>query len=341
MHNWTDPGATSVICDTATSQPKPPFHCRTDGCISISNPDTWLALDWVQKNTTLPTACNSNHTWVGRCYCEYSHSNRTVHHRTSSDRFCSAEQLLLNICFASDCGVASRFGTDTHAPTGIAVAKKAQTLLIAHGAESPPVIRAFDKTGGRQIGTLAVAAAKLAMAPDDGSFWAMPMPIGPEQEGSEVDTRIVRYATPVENQEGQTSSSSSSGSSSSSRRSSSRRRSSSSAPTAAATAPVPPKELAAVTGMTTACAIAVHPTTSELYVTDRKTQRFLVFPAAGGAAAASKPWGESLKLNFPYVSSLEAEGGALGCGNGFSVPFHIAKNRISLPSQARDTHSES
>ena len=187
-------------------------------------------------------------------------------------------------------------------------------------------------SAGRQIGTLTVAAAKLAMAPDDGSFWAMPMPIGPELEGSEVDTRIVRYATPVETQEGQTSSSSSS---------SSRRRSSSSAPTAAATAPVPPKELAAVTGMATACAIAVHPTTSELYVTDRKTQRFLVFPAAGGAAAAGKPWGESLKLNFPYVSSLEAEGGALGCGNAFSAPFHIAKPRISLPSQARDTHSES
>lgn len=41
MHNFTDPGATTVICDTATSRPLPPFHCKTDGCISTSDPDTW------------------------------------------------------------------------------------------------------------------------------------------------------------------------------------------------------------------------------------------------------------------------------------------------------------
>ena len=69
MHNWTDPGVTRVICDTATSQPKPPFHCATDGCISTSNPDTWLALDWERKNSTFPAQCNSNTTWVGHCYC--------------------------------------------------------------------------------------------------------------------------------------------------------------------------------------------------------------------------------------------------------------------------------
>jgi hypothetical protein len=137
-----------------------------------------------------------------------------------------------------------------------------------------------------------VAAAKLVMAPDDTSFWAMPMPIEQDLEASEVGTRIVRYATPTGKEEGQTSSSMST--------------------EVVAAVPVVPKELAAVTGMTTACAIAVHPTTAELYVTDRKTQRFLVFPASGGAAAAGKPWGESLKLNFPYISSLQAEGGALG-----------------------------
>ena len=107
--NWTNigPGTPSVICDTATSQPKPPFHCKTDGCISTSNPDTWLALDWVRRNSTVPAACNSNRSWVGRC-------------------------------------------AYTHAPTGIAVARRGgRALLVAHGAESPPVIRAFDKTGGR------------------------------------------------------------------------------------------------------------------------------------------------------------------------------------------------
>ena len=226
MHNWTDPGATSVICDTATSQPKPPFHCKTDGCISTSNPDTWLALDWVRKNTTVPAACNSNTSWVGHCYY-------------------------------------------THAPTGIAVARNAQALLVAHGAENPPIIRAFDKTGGRLIGSFEVAASKLAMAPDDLSFWAMPF--GP-------DTKIARYATPTET----------------------------------GSEVAPPKELAAVTGMTTACAIAIHPVTSELYVTDRKTQQFLVFPATGGAAAVGKPWGAALKLSFPYLPSLEADGGELG-----------------------------
>ena len=61
----------------------------------------------------------------------------------------------------------------THAPTGITVARKAQALLIAHAVESPPVIRAFDKVGGRLIGSLPVAATKLSMAPDDKSFWAM------------------------------------------------------------------------------------------------------------------------------------------------------------------------
>ena len=67
MHNWTDRGATSVICDTATSRPTPPFHCRTDGCISTSDPDTWLALDWARKNTTFPAACNSNRSWTSPC----------------------------------------------------------------------------------------------------------------------------------------------------------------------------------------------------------------------------------------------------------------------------------
>ena len=60
-----------------------------------------------------------------------------------------------------------------------------------------------------------------------------------------------------------------------------------------------------MTGLDTACAIAVHPTTGEIYVTDRKTQRFLVFPAAGGVASAGKPWGASLKLSFPFLSELQ------------------------------------
>ena len=82
------------------------------GCISTSyQTDTWLALDWVRKNTTVPAGCNSNVSWVGHCYY-------------------------------------------THAPTGIAVARNARALLVAHGAENPPVIRAFDKTGGRLIGSL-------------------------------------------------------------------------------------------------------------------------------------------------------------------------------------------
>ena len=166
-------------------------------------------------------------------------------------------------------------GFYTHAPTGIAVAKKARALLVAHGAESPPVIRAFDKTGGRLIGSLAVAASKLAMAPDDLSFWAMAFGGG--------EAKIARFATPSE----------------------------ADGVGAQAQAP-PPNELASVNGVSTACAIAVHPVTSQLFVTDRTTQQFLVFPATGGAAADGKPWGGSLKLSFPFLPSLEAEGGEIG-----------------------------
>ena len=124
------------------------------------------------------------------------------------------------------------------------------------------------------------------MSPDDLSFWALPMPISVRGGGS----TIVRYATPTEK----------------------------ASAAADAHAPsdgavlVPPTPLATVGGMETACAIAVHPVTSELYVTDRKTQQFFVFPPAGGDAASGKPWGSALQLNFPYLPSLEAEGGVLG-----------------------------
>ena len=123
------------------------------------------------------------------------------------------------------------------------------------------------------------------MAPDVVSFWAMPFGHG---------TKIARYATPTEAGAGMEVGVGAG------------------AGVGAEVAPAPPTELAAVTGMPTACAIAVHPMTSELYVTDRKTQRFLVFPASGGAAAVGRPWGEALKLSFPYLPSLEADGGELG-----------------------------
>ena len=175
--------------------------------------------------------------------------------------------------------------SDTHAPTGIAVAKKGRALLIAHGAETPPTIRAFDKTGGRLIGSLAVAATKLAMAPDDLSFWAMPMPLSASGTAEDRDSKIIRYATPTEH---------------------------SGVGNEDEPHSVASKELAAVTGVPTACAIAVHPQTSELYVSDRKSQTFLVFPASGGDFTTGRPWGASLKLSFPYLPSLEAEGGELG-----------------------------
>ena len=211
----------------ATSRPKPPFHCATDGCISTSNPDTWLALDWVRQNTTSPPECNSNSTWHGHCFY-------------------------------------------THAPTGIAVARKDRALLVAHAVESPPVIRAFDKRGGKLIGSLPVAATKLAMAPDDKSFWAMlyGAPMG----------KIARYSTPTEARRGDPQ------------------------PRRVST---PPPELGVVTGLDTACSITVHPTTAELFVADRRTQQFFVFPPSGGAAAAGKPWGTSLKLSFPYLPELQ------------------------------------
>lgn len=232
MHNFTDPGATTVICDTATSRPNPPFHCQTDGCISTSNPDTWLALDWTRRNTTSPPECNSNTSWTGNC----------------------------------------RY---THAPTGIAVARQGQTLLVAHAAEQPPVIRAFDKTGGRLIGTLAIAATRLVMAPDDQSFWALLSGTG--------GGRIGRYQTPSETD---------------STRHKSNGASHARAESGASAAPV---ELAVVTGVDTACAISVHPLTSELYVTERISQSVLVFPPSGGAREHGTPWGTRLNLTFPYL----------------------------------------
>jgi hypothetical protein len=68
MHNFSAPGAQTPVCSTGTSRPTPPWHCKTDGCVSTSNPETWLALDFSHQNITLPAACNSNKTWSGRCH---------------------------------------------------------------------------------------------------------------------------------------------------------------------------------------------------------------------------------------------------------------------------------
>ena len=65
-----------------------------------------------------------------------------------------------------------------------------------------------------------------------------------------------------------------------------------------------------VAGIDTACSIAVHPITSDLYVAERKSQTFLVFPPAGdgvggggdkGGSTGATSWGSRLNLNFPYV----------------------------------------
>lgn len=74
MHNFTDPGATTLTCTTDTSQPQPPFHCRTDGCISTSDPPTWLALDFERENKTTPATCNSNSSWYRACHYSTSAS---------------------------------------------------------------------------------------------------------------------------------------------------------------------------------------------------------------------------------------------------------------------------
>ena len=42
--------------------------------------------------------------------------------------------------------------------------------------------------------------------------------------------------------------------------------------------------LATVTGVDTACELAVHPTTDELWVVERKTQAILRFPSNGGGS---------------------------------------------------------
>jgi hypothetical protein len=223
MHNWTDAGATTIVCDTATSTPTPPFHCKTDGCISTSTPDTWLALDYTQRNETYPPTCNSNSSWHDHCYY-------------------------------------------TSAATGIAVAQAGRQLLVAHAAENPPCIRVFDKAGGRLLASMPIAATSLAMAPDDKSFWAM---LFDHPQG-----RIARYTTTLNGDD---------------------------EPGTSPSVQPPPVELAVVAGLDTACAIAVHPATSALWVTDRKTQQFLVFPAAGGGARSGAGWGASLKLSFPYL----------------------------------------
>ena len=53
-----------------------------------------------------------------------------------------------------------------------------------------PLGSRYDKTGGRLIGSLPVAVGKMAMAPDEKSFWGMLF--------DEKDGKIVRYATPTE-----------------------------------------------------------------------------------------------------------------------------------------------
>eukprot|EP00041_Stephanoeca_diplocostata_P034997 m.1216526 g.1216526 ORF g.1216526 m.1216526 type:complete len:1148 (+) comp24614_c0_seq3:114-3557(+) len=81
MHNFTDPGATTLTCTTDTSQPQPPFHCRTDGCISTSDPPTWLALDFARENKTSPATCNSNTSWYRACHYSTSASGIDVQRR--------------------------------------------------------------------------------------------------------------------------------------------------------------------------------------------------------------------------------------------------------------------
>lgn len=144
MHNFTDAGAQTETCTTHTSQPKPPFHCKTDGCISTSDPPTWLALDFARRNATLPRECNSNTSWYRACH------------------------------YAS-------------APSGIAVQRRGNALLVAHGYEDSPEIRVFDKVGGRVLGTIEVPERPgvLALSSDEASVWSIL-----------TSGRIVRYPVP-------------------------------------------------------------------------------------------------------------------------------------------------
>jgi hypothetical protein len=200
MHNFTASGAQTEVCTTGTSQPKPPWNCRTDGCVSTSNPQTWLALDFTHLNVTIPTGCNSNRSWSGRC------------HYTSE-------------------------------PSGIAVQRKGNLLLVSHAYADTPSIKVFDKLTGADRGFLALPEqpGRLALAADEQSVWTL-------LRGAKGG-KISRYAVPPVAQ-------------------------------SSASTPTP---LASVVGVDSACELAVHPITNELWVLERKSQAILRFPADGGS----------------------------------------------------------
>ena len=214
MHNFTAPGVQTEVCTTGTSQPKPPWKCKTDGCVSTSKPPTWLALDFTHLNVTVPAGCNSNRSWSGRC------------HYTSE-------------------------------PSGIAVQCKGNLLLVSHAYADTPSIKLFDKVTGAHRGLLVLREqpGRLAIAADEKSVWVL---LG--------DGQIKRYAVPSGKFLTST-----------------------------------PTPLASVEGVDTACELAVHPTTNELWVLERKSQAILRFPAEGGSIG--KAWGKNLNLSFPYIST--------------------------------------
>ena len=226
MHAFSAPGAQTEVCTTGTSRPSPPWVCKTDGCVSTSNPQTWLALDFHRLNTTVPAGCNSNRSWSGSC------------HYTSE-------------------------------PSGITVQRNGKLLLVSHAYADTPSIKVYDKLTGANRGSLALPEQPgvLAFAADEKSVWTV-------LRGA-TGGKISRYAVPASAQ------------------------SFTSAP------------LASVTGVHTACELAVQPITNELWVIERKSQAILRFPADGGSVG--KAWGTSLNLSFPYII-----GSSNGAGFGMS-----------------------
>eukprot|EP01047_Picozoa_sp_COSAG01_P015200 COSAG01_NODE_757_length_13812_cov_11.540582_7_plen_208_part_00 len=207
MHNFSAPGAQTPVCSTGTSRPTPPWHCKTDGCVSTSNPETWLALDFSHQNITLPAACNSNKTWSGRCHY-------------------------------------------VDQPTGIAVQRKGSLLLVSHAYSSIPAIKIFAKRTGASRGILAPLAGRpsaLALAADEDSVWTI-------LRGEGGGGGIARYALNGVS----TAAAAAAG--------------------AAQSPPSPTRPLATVSGIDTACELAVQPGTGELWVVERRSQVYMMPP---------------------------------------------------------------
>jgi len=148
---------------------------------------------------------------------------------------------------------------------------------VAHAYAADPGVRAFDKVTGAPLGFLSLRSAGLLAMVRDESSFWTLL-----RDGSGT---IARHAVPGigDTKAGERS----------------------------------PPPLVVVAGLPTACSIAVHPVTDELWVVDRKSQSIARFSSAG---APNGSFGVDLNLSFPYIVETGHPSGTLVEGEDMVCP---------------------